>query len=123
MPLTMAPRGSAATVKKINGKDEIRRFLKSLGFVEGEVVTVVSELGGNLIVSRKDTPVALSKPDLGLTGGASPAQIAIGALPWEQKRKSAWVPTRRGPCALSVRRIPAGAHPRPYCRPRGMMEQ
>ena len=61
MPLTMAPRGSAATVKKINGKDEIRRFLKSLGFVEGEVVTVVSELGGDLIVSRKDTPVALSK--------------------------------------------------------------
>ena len=34
MPLTMAPSGSSNTVKKINGKDEIRHFLKSLGFVE-----------------------------------------------------------------------------------------
>lgn len=61
MPLTMAPSGSANTVKKINGKDEIRHFLKSLGFVEGGEVTVVSEMGGNLIVNVKDTRIALSK--------------------------------------------------------------
>ena len=61
MPLTMAPSGSANTVKKINGKDEIHHFLKSLGFVEGGEVTVVSEMGGNLIVNVKDTRIALSK--------------------------------------------------------------
>lgn len=61
MPLTMAPSGSANTVKKINGKDETRRFLESLGFVEGGEVTVVSEMGGNLIVNVKDTRIALSK--------------------------------------------------------------
>lgn len=61
MPLTMAPSGQASTVKKISGKDETRRFLASLGFVEGGEVTVVSELGGNLIVSVKDARVALSK--------------------------------------------------------------
>mgnify|MGYP000189124330 FL=1 len=61
MPLTMAPSGSSNTVKKINGKDEIRHFLKSLGFVEGGEVTVVSEMGGNLIVNVKDTRIALSK--------------------------------------------------------------
>lgn len=60
MPLTMAPSGSANTVKKINGKDETRRFLESLGFVEGGEVTVVSEMGGNLIVNVKDTRIALS---------------------------------------------------------------
>ena len=49
------------TVKKINGKDEVRRFLESLGFVEGGDVTVVSQIGGNLIVNVKDTRVALSK--------------------------------------------------------------
>ena len=35
MPLTMLTRGQEGTVKKITGKDEVRAFLKSLGFVEG----------------------------------------------------------------------------------------
>ena len=61
MPLTMAPSGSSNTVKKINGKDEIRHFLKSLGFVEGGTVSVVNEIGGNLIVKVKGTRIALSR--------------------------------------------------------------
>jgi len=61
MPLTMAQTGSWSKVKMIHGKDETRRFLESLGFVEGGEVTVVSELGGNLIVNIKDTRIALSK--------------------------------------------------------------
>ena len=58
MPLTMAPSGTVTTVKKIHGKDETRRFLESLGFVEGGKVT---EMGGNLIVNIKDARIALSK--------------------------------------------------------------
>lgn len=61
MPLSMAVPGAEATVRKISGKDETRRFLASLGFVEGGCVTVVSEMGGNLIVNVKNTRVALSK--------------------------------------------------------------
>ncbi len=61
MPLTMVGSGTVSTVKKKNGKDEIRRFLESLGFVEGGAVTVISELGGNLIVNVKDSRVAISK--------------------------------------------------------------
>lgn len=61
MPLTMAGTGSQFTVKKINGRDDVRRFLSSLGFVEGEPVRVVSELGGNLIVNVKESRIALSK--------------------------------------------------------------
>ena len=61
MPLTMAPSGTVTTVQKIHGKDETRRFLESLGFVEGGKVTVVSEMGGNLIVNIKDARIALSK--------------------------------------------------------------
>lgn len=61
MPLTMVPSGSASTVKYINGKDEIRHFLNSLGFAEGCEVTVVSELGNNLILTVKNARVALSK--------------------------------------------------------------
>ena len=61
MPLTMAQPGMESSVKRINGKDETRRFLESLGFVEGSAVTVVSEMGGNLIVNVKDTRVAISR--------------------------------------------------------------
>ena len=61
MPLSMAVPGAVTTVRKISGRDETRRFLASLGFVEGGSVTVISELGGNLIVNVKNTRVALSK--------------------------------------------------------------
>lgn len=61
MPLTMSRSGETATVKQIHGKEETRRFLESLGFVEGGNVTVVSEMGGNLIVNVEDTRVALSR--------------------------------------------------------------
>lgn len=61
MPLTMLTNGQESTIKRITGKDEVRAFLNSLGFVEGGKVSVISEIGGNLIVSVKDTRVALSR--------------------------------------------------------------
>jgi ferrous iron transport protein A len=61
MPLTMLTNGQESTIKRITGKDEVRAFLSSLGFVEGGKVSVISEIGGNLIVSVKDTRVALSR--------------------------------------------------------------
>ncbi len=61
MPLTLAGEGTENTVKQIKGKDEVRRFLESLGFVEGGRVTVITQTGGNLIVNVKDTRVAISR--------------------------------------------------------------
>ena len=61
MPLTMAASGEINTVKRIQGRDETKRFLASLGFVEGGQVQVISEMSGNLIVNIKDTRIALSK--------------------------------------------------------------
>lgn len=61
MPLAMAQRGKVETIKKINDKDEVKRFLESLGFVVGSEVMVVSELSGNMIVNIKDSRVAISK--------------------------------------------------------------
>ncbi len=61
MPLSMANIGEKNYVKKINGKDEVRRFLVSLGFTAGTDVTVVSEFAGNMIISVKDTRIALDK--------------------------------------------------------------
>ena len=61
MPLAMVSGGETARVLSIRGKDEVQRFLRNLGFVEGAEVTVISELGGNVIVSVKGTRVAISK--------------------------------------------------------------
>lgn len=61
MPLTMANRGEQLSVKEIHGRDETRRFLESLGFVSGALVTIVAELGGNVILNVKDTRIALSR--------------------------------------------------------------
>ena len=61
MPLTVAGVGVARTIKKIGGKEETRKFLENLGFVVGGTVTVVSEIGGNMIVNVKDSRVAIGK--------------------------------------------------------------
>jgi ferrous iron transport protein A len=61
MPLTMARTGEVSVIKKIGGKEETRKFLESLGFVTGGAVTVISEIGGNMIVSVKDSRVAINR--------------------------------------------------------------
>lgn len=61
MPLGMASVGDTGCIRKITGRDEVRQHLAELGFVVGESVTVVSELGGNMILSIKDSRVALDK--------------------------------------------------------------
>ena len=61
MPLTMAQARESASILKITGKDEVRQHLAELGFVVGAPVTVVSQLGGNLIVQVKDSRVALDR--------------------------------------------------------------
>ena len=61
MPLILSNVGEENVIKKIYGKEDIKRHLENLGFVTGSVVTVVSEMAGNLIVSVKGTRIALSK--------------------------------------------------------------
>lgn len=61
MPLTMATPGETNTIVKITGRDETRRHLAELGFVVGSEVTVLNSLAGNLILSVKDSRVALDR--------------------------------------------------------------
>ena len=58
MPLSMAPEGKENVICKIGGKEETRLFLERLGFVVGAIVTVISEIQGNLIVNVR---VAIGK--------------------------------------------------------------
>lgn len=61
MPLSMVEEGEPKTIVKVGGKEEVRKFLEDLGFVDGTVVTVVSSLGGNMILKVKDSRVALGR--------------------------------------------------------------
>ena len=61
MPLTMAEPGENVTIRRITGRDELRLHLAELGFVVGETVTVVSRMGGNMIVQVKDSRIALNR--------------------------------------------------------------
>ncbi len=61
MPLAMAQVGDVNIIKKISGRDEVRQHLAELGFVVGEEVQVVNEMGGNLILSVKGARIALDK--------------------------------------------------------------
>ncbi len=61
MPLTLAKAGETVTIRKISGKDEVRQHLAELGFVVNGSVTVINELGGNLIVQVKGSRIALNR--------------------------------------------------------------
>ena len=61
MPLTMAKPGETVTIRKITGKDEVRKHLAELGFVVDGSVTVVSEIAGNLILQVKESRIALDR--------------------------------------------------------------
>ena len=61
MPLSMVKEGEPFVIKKVGGKEETKRFLENLGFTEGGTVTVVSDIGGNMIVNVKDSRIAIGK--------------------------------------------------------------
>lgn len=61
MPLVVAPAGEEQLIKRIGGSEVVKRHLQELGFVPGSYVTVVSDIGGNLIVNVKESRVAVDK--------------------------------------------------------------
>jgi len=61
MPLTMLKTGEENSIKKVGGKEETRLFLAKLGFIPGSRVTVINEISGNVIVSIKESRVAVSR--------------------------------------------------------------
>ncbi len=59
MPLSLADAGDVNIIRHIGGTAEVKRHLENLGFVVGGSVTVLSRVGGNIIVNVKETRVAL----------------------------------------------------------------
>ena len=61
MPLILADVGEENMIMRIGGTPEVKKHLEDLGFVVGGNVTVVTSMGGNIIVNVKDSRVAISR--------------------------------------------------------------
>ena len=60
MPLNLAEAGQPQIIKRLGGSPEVKKHLEDLGFHIGSEISVVSTLGGNLIVRVKESRVAVS---------------------------------------------------------------
>lgn len=60
MPLTFAGTDEENIIKKIGGSPEVKKHLEDLGFVAGGIVSVISRIGGNVIVNVKGARIAIS---------------------------------------------------------------
>lgn len=61
IPLTLCTVGEENIIKKVGGKPEVKAHLENLGFVAGGSVTIITTIGGNVIVNVKNSRVAISK--------------------------------------------------------------
>jgi ferrous iron transport protein A len=60
IPLNIADVGQPQIIKKIGGSPEIKKHLEDLGFNIGGEVSIITTIGGNLIIKVKDSRVAVS---------------------------------------------------------------
>ena len=61
LPLNVASPGEENVIRKVGGSPEVKKHLEDLGFVAGSTVTVVTTLGGNVIVNVKESRIAISR--------------------------------------------------------------
>ena len=61
MPLTFAPVGEQNIIKKVGGTPEVKQHLEDMGFVVGAAVSIITAIGGNVIVNVKEARVAISR--------------------------------------------------------------
>ena len=61
IPLPYAVPGEEVIIRRVGGSQEVRRHLEHLGFTCGAAVTLVSVMGGNVIVKVKESRIALNQ--------------------------------------------------------------
>ena len=60
MPLSLADANTPLTIRKVGGNPALKQHLENLGFTVGETVTLISNLGENVIVKVKESRIAIS---------------------------------------------------------------
>jgi len=59
MPLSLADANTPLTIRKIGGNPALKQHLENLGLTVGETVTLISNLGENVIVKVKESRIAI----------------------------------------------------------------
>ncbi|MCR5306805.1 MAG: ferrous iron transport protein A [Oscillospiraceae bacterium] len=59
IPISLADADTPLTIRKIGGTPALKLHLENLGFTVGETVTLISNLGENVIVRVKESRVAI----------------------------------------------------------------
>ena len=61
MPLMLADTGTEQLIRRVGGSPEMKKHLEDMGFTPRSTVTLVSAMGGNVIVKVKESRVAISQ--------------------------------------------------------------
>jgi len=61
LPITMASPGDTVLIKRIAGRDEMKRHLNELGLIEGDYTKVIQNNSGNIILQVKDGRIAIDE--------------------------------------------------------------
>ena len=59
--LSLTNIGEENLILKVGGKPEVKKHLEDLGFVAGGTATLISSMGGNVIVKVKESRVDISE--------------------------------------------------------------
>ncbi|MBQ7751383.1 MAG: ferrous iron transport protein A [Clostridia bacterium] len=59
IPISFADVGKECIIKKIGGSPEVKKHLENLGFAVGGNATLITALGGNVIIKVKESRVAI----------------------------------------------------------------
>ncbi len=61
MTLAMVPVGETRQIEKLKGRDDMKKHLNNLGFVEGGEVSVVSDTPSGIILQCKGVRLAVDR--------------------------------------------------------------
>ncbi|MDE6504590.1 MAG: ferrous iron transport protein A [Clostridia bacterium] len=61
MPIALAPSNTEMTVRKISAEDKVKKHLQELGITVGGRITLLSSVGGNVIVVVKEGRLCLDR--------------------------------------------------------------
>lgn len=61
LPLTLAKQDEEQIIRKIGGSAEVKKHLEDIGFSCGSTVTLLTRIGGNVIVKVKESRIAISQ--------------------------------------------------------------
>lgn len=61
MPLSLADLETNYVIIRLGGKKDVKKHLETLGFVPGATIKIIAVNNGNVIVSIKDSRVAISE--------------------------------------------------------------